>query len=133
MLKIRLTRVGRKHDPSFRVIVTDSRRASRSGAYLENLGFYNSCQKEVQLKVDRIKFWISKGAQVSGVVHNLFINEGIIKGKKVNVFRTKKKTEEKTEPEKKVDEKKEQHELKKKPEPEQEVESEKKEENKEKK
>jgi len=94
MLKIRLTRIGRKHDPSFRVVVTDSRRAPRSGVYLENLGFYNPRIKtSLALKDDRIKFWISKGAQVSDVVHNLFVSEGITKGKKINVSSVKKKEE----------------------------------------
>jgi len=99
MLKIRLTRVGRKHDPSFRIVVTDSRKPPRSGACLENLGFYNprkiAGKSSLELKRERIGYWISKGAQVSGVVHNLFIGAGLMEGKKINVSRTKKrKTEE---------------------------------------
>jgi small subunit ribosomal protein S16 len=86
-------RVGRKHDPTFRVVVTDSRRAPRSGAYLENLGFCNPRRNDFQLKADRIKSWLSKGAQVSDSVYNLLITGKVIEGKKRNVFKTKKKAE----------------------------------------
>jgi small subunit ribosomal protein S16 len=105
MLKIRLTRIGRKHDPTYRLVVTDSRRAPQSGAYLENLGFYNPrkvgpggkpLMADFQAKADRIKYWISQGAQLSGTAHNLLVDSKVIEGKKVNVFKRykkKKKTE----------------------------------------
>lgn len=87
MLKIRLQRVGRRHEPSFRVIVTESTRGPKSGDFIEILGNHNPKQKEItQLKEDRIKYWISKGAQVSGTVHNLLITHGVIKGEKINVL-----------------------------------------------
>ncbi|MBC8465215.1 MAG: 30S ribosomal protein S16 [Parcubacteria group bacterium] len=86
MLKIRLQRVGRKHDPSFRVVVTDSRFAAKSGKALEVLGSYNPRFNNPTLKEDRIKEWIGKGAQASGTVHNILVGAGIIKGKKVNVL-----------------------------------------------
>lgn len=87
MLKIRLQRVGRRHEPSFRVVVTESTRGPKSGDFIEILGNHNPKQKEItQLKADRIKYWISKGAQVSGTVHNLLIAHGVIEGKKINVL-----------------------------------------------
>lgn len=86
MLKIRLQRVGRKHDPSFRVVLVDSRRAAKSGSFLEILGSYNARRGEPQLKGDRIKEWISKGAQVSGTLHNILIDKKILTGKKINVL-----------------------------------------------
>lgn len=86
MLKIRLQRVGRKNDPSFRVVVTDSRRGPKSADYVELLGSYNPRQKTKAFKADRIKHWIDMGAQVSGTMNNLLINEKIITGKKVNVL-----------------------------------------------
>ncbi|NTV44470.1 MAG: 30S ribosomal protein S16 [Candidatus Yonathbacteria bacterium] len=86
MLNIRLQRVGRKHDPSFRVVVVDSRYAAKSGKALEILGTYNARFGEPTFKADRIKEWISKGAQVSGTVTNLLIDAKIIEGKKVNVM-----------------------------------------------
>jgi small subunit ribosomal protein S16 len=86
MLIIRLQRVGRRNDPSFRVVVTDSKRAPKSGKYLELLGFHNPRTDETVLKGERIKHWISKGAQVSGTLHNLLISHSVIEGKKVNVL-----------------------------------------------
>lgn len=71
MLKIRLTRTGRKNDPHFRVVVIDSRRAPKSGAFLEILGHYHPRQKQTVLKQERIAYWQSKGAQISETVDNL--------------------------------------------------------------
>lgn len=86
MLKVRLQRVGRKNDPSFRVVVVDSHKGPQSGQYLEMLGSYNPRQKTVSLKAERITHWISNGAQVSDTVHNILVKENVIKGKKVNVL-----------------------------------------------
>ncbi|MCH7756717.1 30S ribosomal protein S16, partial [Patescibacteria group bacterium] len=86
MLKVRLQRVGRRNDPSFRVVVTDSTRGPKSGKYIEMLGSYNPRQKSVVLNGDRIKYWMSVGAKVTGTMHNLLIKEKITSGKKVNVL-----------------------------------------------
>lgn len=86
MLKIRLQRVGKKHDPSFRVVLTDSRKGPKSGKFLEILGNYNARKGEPQLKGDRIKEWVAKGAQISDTVNNLLIKSGIIKGEKKDVL-----------------------------------------------
>lgn len=99
MLKIRLQRVGRKHDPSFRVVLVDSRRAAKSGSFLNVLGFYNARKKgELKLKGDKIKEWITRGAQVSDTVHNLLLREKIITGKKINVLPPKKKAKKEEQP-----------------------------------
>ena len=71
MLKIRLQRVGRKNDPSFRVVVIESHRAPKSGAAIEILGNYSARQKRVVLKRERIDHWISRGAQMSQTVRDL--------------------------------------------------------------
>ena len=86
MLKIRLQRVGRKHDPSFRVVLIDSRRGPKSGNFIENLGFYDAIRKVKQIKADRVKHWIANGAQVSDTVHNILVSEKVIEGKKKNVL-----------------------------------------------
>lgn len=83
---IRLQRVGRKNDPSFRVIVTDSKNAAKRGRPTEIVGSYDARKGKPELKADRIKHWISVGAQVSGTVNNLLIDAGIITGKKINVL-----------------------------------------------
>lgn len=82
MLKIRLQRIGRKHDPHFRVVVSDSRRHAKSGKCLEILGSYDAKNGETKFKSERIKHWLLKGAQVSETVHNLLIRAKIIEGKK---------------------------------------------------
>lgn len=86
MLTIRLQRRGRKNDPSFRVIILDSKRGPKSGSYLELLGNYDARVDRVELKADRIKHWMSMGAQVSDTVHNLLVSNNIIEGKKRNVL-----------------------------------------------
>lgn len=87
MLKIRLQRVGRKHEPVFRIVVTESTRGPKSGNFIEVLGNHDSRHKDkTQIKDDRVKYWISKGAQVSDTVHNLLITKGIIKGEKINAL-----------------------------------------------
>lgn len=85
MLKIRLQRVGRKNDPSFRLVVTESTNAAKkSGRFAEVLGAYDARQGEPQFKADRIKHWLGMGAQVSTTVHNLLVKKGIIEGKTKN-------------------------------------------------
>lgn len=91
MLKIRLQRVGKKHDPAFRVVLTDSARAARSGSVNEVLGFYSAKREQTKLSADKIKEWIAKGAQVSDTVHNILVREKVIKGPKKNVLPPKKK------------------------------------------
>lgn len=91
MLKIRLQRVGRIHEPAFRVVLTDSRNSTKSGRYLEVLGNYDPRGgREGALKKDRIAELVSKGAQPTATVHNLLIKKGIIKGAKIDVSAKKK-------------------------------------------
>jgi len=92
MLKIRLQRVGRKHEPKFRVVLTDSKNSPKSGKYLEVLGSYDSRvdHTKEELNADRIKYWVSKGAQLSDTMHNLLVDLKVISGKKVNALPLKK-------------------------------------------
>lgn len=93
MLVIRLTRTGKKNQPSYRVVVTEKTNPVK-GKFLEILGHYNPRLKEKSLDGERIKYWISKGAQVSDTVHNLLVNEKVIDAAKVKAWRPKKKTQE---------------------------------------
>lgn len=86
MLKIRLQRIGRKNEPSFRLVLTDSKNSTKSGRSLEVLGFHNFRQDGTKLEKDRILHWISKGAQLSETAHNLLLSAKIITGKKINVL-----------------------------------------------
>ena len=77
MLKIRFSRVGKKGQPSFRLIVAEHR-APIKGKHLEIVGTYLPSQKPkvAMLKKDRIEYWISKGAQPTDTVASLLKKEG---------------------------------------------------------
>lgn len=85
-MAIRLTRVGKKKDASFRVVVVDSKRKVKAGNYLEMVGSYDPRVDRSELKADRIKHWIAQGARPSDTVHNLLVSNKIIEGKKINVL-----------------------------------------------
>jgi small subunit ribosomal protein S16 len=85
MLMIRLQRIGRKHQPAFRLVLTDSKNSTKSGRFLEILGNYDSRRGEKsEFKSERISYWMSKGAKATDTVHNLLIDKKIISGKKLN-------------------------------------------------
>jgi small subunit ribosomal protein S16 len=88
MLMIRLQRVGRVHEPTFRVVLVDSKRSTKSGQALEVLGNHDTRKAKNNSNVDgdRIKYWISKGAQLSDTMRNLLISKKVITGKKVNAL-----------------------------------------------
>jgi small subunit ribosomal protein S16 len=92
MLKIRLQRIGRKNDPSFRVVLTDSKNSTKSGKFLEILGNYNPKMGVKTLNGDRIKHWMKQGAQCSNTMHNFLVHDKIVEGKKKNVLPKKKPT-----------------------------------------
>ena len=78
-VRIRLTRVGAKKQPTYRVVVADGRSA-RDGRAIETLGHYNPRAEPVEFKVDeeKAKAWLAKGAQPSDTVVRLFRNAGIL-------------------------------------------------------
>jgi len=87
MLIIRLQRVGRVHEPTFRIVLTDSKNSTKSGRYLEILGSYDARGKGIcQVDGEKVKHWISKGVQLSATVRNFLIEQKIITGKKINVL-----------------------------------------------
>lgn len=86
MLTIRLTRVGKKKDGSFRVVVVESKRKVQAGNYLEMVGSYDPRINKVELNADRIKHYLGNGATVSDTVHNLLVSNKIIDAKKKNVL-----------------------------------------------
>ncbi|MFA6963795.1 MAG: 30S ribosomal protein S16 [Patescibacteria group bacterium] len=98
MLKIRLTRVGKKNSPAYRVVVAEQKKAVQR-KFIEILGNYNPVLKPKQLVIDkeRALFWMSQGAQPSDTVNNLMVDLGILskdkKIKKVFGKATKKKDE----------------------------------------
>lgn len=92
MLKIRLQRTGRKNEPAFRLVVTDSKNAAQSGKFLEILGSLVVKSDESSIKNERVLHWIKNGAQVSPTAHNLLVTKGVIEGKKKNVLSKKSST-----------------------------------------
>lgn len=104
MLVIRLLRVGKKNQPSFKIVVTDKRNPPRGGRFVEEVGFYNPLTKEKVLKKERIQYWLSQGVQPSDTVHNLLVKEGILEGAKIPVHKKAKEKGEKPK-EEKVEEK----------------------------
>ena len=71
MLVIRLQRVGRRNDPSFRLVAVDSRRKTKSGNFVEILGAYDVKKGSAVIKRDRVDYWLSKGAKTSLTARNL--------------------------------------------------------------
>ncbi len=92
MLMIRFQRVGRKHEPTFRLVLTDSKNGPKSGKYLEVLGSYDPRldNKIEQFKVERIKYWMRMGAKLSDTIHNLLVTKKVIADKKRNALPKKK-------------------------------------------
>jgi small subunit ribosomal protein S16 len=97
MLKIRLQRTGRKNDPAFRVVLTDSKNAAKSGKFKEILGSYNVKEGQAIFKADRVTYWMKNGAQVSDTVHNFLVHQKIIEGKKKNSLSKKSPTKKRKE------------------------------------
>lgn len=77
MLKLRLKLIGRKGQPCYRIIVTDSR-VKRDGRAIEEVGFYNPITKETHLKIDRIVSRLEKGAQPSDTVRDLLVKAKVL-------------------------------------------------------
>lgn len=92
MLKLRLQRVGRTHEPSFRLVLTDSKNSTKSGRFKEILGSYDPRKKIDSLDGERIKYWLSQGVKASDTVHNLLVKHKIINAKKIDVSAVSKKT-----------------------------------------
>ena len=75
---LRLTRVGGRKDPVWRVVVAD-RRSPRDGRFIETIGRYNAQTdpSTIVLDEDRVRYWLGQGAQPSGTVKKLLRTQGI--------------------------------------------------------
>ncbi len=80
MVRIRLKKIGRAHRPSYRLAAVDQR-ASRDGSVIEELGYYDPAnlnpQHQVNLKKERIEYWLGKGAQATDTVRQILKKNGI--------------------------------------------------------
>lgn len=86
MLMMRLQRVGRKNDPSYRIVVTDKRTGVKSDKHVDRLGSYNPKLNHVQIDAVKAKEWLAKGVQPSDTLHNILVSQKVIEGKKKNVL-----------------------------------------------
>ena len=79
MVKMRLTRMGAKKAPFYRVVVADSR-YPRDGRFIEEIGYYNPLTEPAEVKIDaeKAKAWLVKGAQPTETVKSLLKKSGIV-------------------------------------------------------
>lgn len=89
---LKLKRVGKKHQGSFRLIV-DEKRHKLFGRHVEDLGWYNPRTDKSEIKKDRVEYWMKTGAKPTDTVYNLLITAGILSGKKIAVHSQPKKKE----------------------------------------
>lgn len=81
-VKLRLTRMGAKKSPFYRIVATDSRKA-RDGQYIEQIGYYDPTKDPADIKIDAeiAKKWLACGAQPTDTVRDLFVKYGVIEKK----------------------------------------------------
>ena len=97
MLAIRLSRIGKKNSPFFRIVVMDKKKSAK-GRAIEVLGSVNPRKKDVVLKNERIKYWLGVGAEASDRVYNILVSKKLLEGKKrPKKIRPKKKEEKESE------------------------------------
>ena len=79
-VKIRLTRMGSKKKPFYRIVASNSV-SPRDGRFIETVGTYNPlvAENQVTLKEDRVLAWLADGAQPSDTVRNILSKEGVLK------------------------------------------------------
>lgn len=81
MVRIRLTRLGRKHLPHYRIVISPLRE-KRDSRFIEEIGYYSPLSKELKIDKERAEYWISVGAQPSETVARLLVRQNIIKAPK---------------------------------------------------
>lgn len=80
MVTMRLSRIGSKKRPYYRIVVIDKRRA-RNGRFLEVVGQYNPIANPVQMEIntERAQYWLSKGAEPSETVRSILQKKEVVK------------------------------------------------------
>lgn len=86
MLMMRLQRIGRKNNPSYRILVVDKRASTKSNNFIDHLGHYEPKSGTIVINAEKAKEWMSKGAQPSDTLYNMMVSKKIIEGKKRNVL-----------------------------------------------
>ena len=83
---MRLQRIGRRNDPSYRVVVTDKRTGPKSNKHVAIVGSHNPKLNQTKFNGEQVKHWLSHGVKPSPTVHNLLISNGLLSGNKINVL-----------------------------------------------
>lgn len=86
MLAIKLQRRGKKHQPTYRLVVQE-KHSKLNGDFIDDLGHYNPKLKETKINGDRVKYWIGVGAKATPTVHNMLVKEGVVKAEKIAVHK----------------------------------------------
>lgn len=96
-VKIRLTRMGDKKSPFYRIVVADSR-SPRDGKFVEILGTYNPLTNPSEIKVDteKVKTWMNNGAKPTDTVKDILVKAGVMEKPAQKKTQTKPKRKEKT-------------------------------------
>lgn len=92
MLAIKLQRIGKKHQPSFRVVVAE-KRSKLGGPPVEDLGSYNPRTKAVTVAKEKVEHWLKVGAKATPTVHNLLVKAGVVSAPKMVIKINKAKGE----------------------------------------
>lgn len=83
---MRLQRIGRKNQPSYRVVITDSRNAQVRGRHADVIGIYEPRSGKFEIDAEKAKKWISQGVQPSDTIYNFLVEKKIVEGRKKNVL-----------------------------------------------
>ncbi len=84
MLAIKLQRIGKKHQPGYRLVVAE-KRSKMLAPPVEDLGSYNPASKTASLNKERVAHWLKQGAKPTPTVHNLLVKESILNGPKIAI------------------------------------------------
>ena len=86
MLMLKMQRIGKKKQPSYRIVVQE-KRSKLNGASIDDLGWYNPRTKKSEILVNRVDYWMKVGAKPTPTVHNLLVREGAVKAAKIPVYK----------------------------------------------
>lgn len=93
MLAIKFRRIGKKNQPSYRIIVSE-KKSKVLGKFVEDLGWYDPKSKKFNINKERAQYRIKTGCQPTDTVHNFLVKIGVVKGPKRQIHKVSKKQEE---------------------------------------
>jgi len=94
MLAIKLKRIGKKGQATYRIVVAE-KRSKMTGKFTDDLGWWNPHQNKCVVSTEKAAEWIKKGAQPTATVHNLLVKKGVVKTPKVVLHKKPAKKEKK--------------------------------------